>query len=317
VTPGPHLDEDRLSALIDGEATAEDEQHVLACAGCGAKLEAWRTTLGRLTDPVPLLEATQRHVAVEAALAAAGANPAERGAPDAAVEAGVVAEAAGSPPSGTVGSAGEDGSPGQAGSHGGDGSPEEVGSAPVVGAAAPVSLTGYPRRGAARLLRLRVAAAVAAVLVIAGVVVALYHPGGSSDHPTAAPVTSVVPSSGASALAPSGVPATGGVDIDLGAYQDPAALVAGVRARVDSSSLPAPRSPAASGVAPALPPGPTPCLSRAQVYAGVQADSAPALAATATYRGERARVFLFQTARGHTVAVVGVPGCRLLATATY
>jgi hypothetical protein len=300
VTPGPHLDEDRLSALIDGEATAEDEQHVLACAGCGAKLEAWRTTLGRLTDPVPLLDATQRDVAVEAALTAA----------------------ASSPPSGTVGSPEEAGSPGQAGppgeagSSGEVGSPEEAGSAPAVGAAAPVSLS-YRRRGAARLLRPRVAAAVAAVLVIAGVVVALYHPGGGSDHPTAAPVTSVVPSSGASALVPSGVPATGGAGIDLGAYQDPAALVAAVRARVDGSSLPAPRSPAASGVAPALPPGPTPCLSQARAYAGVLADSAPALAATATYRGEPARVFVFQAARGHTVAVVGVPGCRLLATATY
>ena len=127
VTPGPHLDEDRLSAVIDGEATAEDQQHVLACAGCGAKLEAWRTTLGRLTDPVPLPDATQRHVAVEAALAAAAsANPAEPGAPGVAAGAGAVAEAAGSPPAGAAGS------------------PAEAGSPPAVGVATPVSRRAPP-----------------------------------------------------------------------------------------------------------------------------------------------------------------------------
>ena len=300
MTPGPHLDEDRLSAVIDGEATAEDQQHALACAGCGAKLEAWRTTLGRLTDPVPLLDATQRDVAVEAALAAAAsANPAEPGAPGVAAGAGAVAEAAGSPPAGAAGS------------------PAEAGSPPAVGVATPVSLAEHRRRGAAPLLRLRVAAAVAAVLVIAGVAVAVYHPGGSSDHPTAAPVTSVVPSKAASAAVPSGVPATGGAAIDLGAYQDPAALVAAVRAQVDSSSPSAQRSPAASVVAPGLLPAPTPCLSQARADARVPGDSAPALAATATYRGEPARVFVFQAPRGHIVAVVGVPGCRLVATATY
>ena len=114
----------------------------------------------------------------------------------------------------------------------------------------------------------------AAVLVIAGVAVAVYHPGGSSDHPTAAPVTSVVPSQAASAAVPSGVPATGGAAIDLGAYQDPAAPVAAVRAQVELSPS-APRSPAASVVAPGLLPAPTPCLSQARADARVPGDSRP------------------------------------------
>ena len=39
---GPHLDDTRLSALVDGEAAAGDIDHAAACADCAARVAAWQ-----------------------------------------------------------------------------------------------------------------------------------------------------------------------------------------------------------------------------------------------------------------------------------
>jgi hypothetical protein len=46
-------------------------------------------------------------------------------------------------------------------------------------------------------------------------------------------------------------------------------------------------------------------------------QSTPMLDATLTYRGSSARAYVFAIAGRHTVAVMGLPGCRLLAVATF
>ena len=253
---------------------------------------------GLADDPRPLDRsrsttgpATQRHVAVEAALAAAAsANPAEPGAPGGmAAGAGAVAEAAGSPPAGAAGS------------------PAEAGSPPPVGVATPVSLASdppAPRRphcsGCGWRPPWRRCLSSPAWPLPSTTREC------SSDHPTAAPVTSVVPSQAASAAVPSGVPATGVAAIDLGAYQDPTALVAAVQAQVESSNRARRRRGrrARSVVAPGLLPAPTPA-------SGARPAPTPGCGVTVPRRWLRqprtgvgpARVFVFQAPRGHIVAV--------------
>lgn len=48
-----HLDDDRLSALVDGVAEPEDAAHAASCLECGARLAAWQAVVSRVAaDPV-------------------------------------------------------------------------------------------------------------------------------------------------------------------------------------------------------------------------------------------------------------------------
>jgi anti-sigma factor RsiW len=69
VSPTAHLDDGRLSALLDGEASADDVQHADGCPECRTRVASWRAVTTKLVvqpGPVP----AQRDAAVEAALAA-------------------------------------------------------------------------------------------------------------------------------------------------------------------------------------------------------------------------------------------------------
>ncbi len=71
MTISPHLDDNRLSALIDGEADPGDVEHATACAECGARVAAWeeaRRLVAAAPGPPP---APQRDAAVAAALSTA------------------------------------------------------------------------------------------------------------------------------------------------------------------------------------------------------------------------------------------------------
>jgi hypothetical protein len=279
LNPTPHLDDEGLSAVIDGAASPEGEQHARSCADCAASLAAWRRTLEALSVPAPVVDAARRDAAVAAALAGAATS----------------------------------------------------GAASPVG---PVSLADRRHRRRPGFLGSRVAAAAAAVIVVAGVAVGVWRAGGgASSHPPSAAkaATNVVPVAGgpgpnaggaASSAAPipgpgTAPPAPPGAGRDLGAYRDPGGLVAALRARVNlptgTGGTPA---TIASGPSAARPLA-VPCLTQATSDAKVTVGSPPVLAATLTYRGSPARVFVFQVSSGHTAAVVAVPGCRLLALAAF
>lgn len=72
----PHLDDERLSDLIDGVATPTDVDHVAGCADCRARLAAWEAGL-RLVADKPVAPDAVRDAAVAAALAAADEPEAE------------------------------------------------------------------------------------------------------------------------------------------------------------------------------------------------------------------------------------------------
>jgi hypothetical protein len=274
VSPTAHLDDDRLSALLDGEATADDVQHADGCPECRRRVAAWRAVTTKLAvQPGPA--AARRHAAVEAALAAI--EPAVTPLPD-----------------------------------------------------RPTPLAGHRRRRVAFSWP-RFAAAVAAVVVVAGIAVAISHLGGGGAGPasTAAGVTrppagspaapaSATPSQNSSSVVP-----TAGVA--LGSYQDPGGVVAAVRDRLGSTSgaasssgpTPGPPPAAAPVPAPVAAAVPPPCLTQAASGAKVAPQSVPVLDATLTYRGSPARAYVFAHAGRHTVAVVGEPGCGLLAVGSF
>jgi len=66
----PHLDDDRLSALIDGAGDPADIEHAEGCPSCRARLDTWREVRGWLAADPPAPDATRRDAAVAAALAA-------------------------------------------------------------------------------------------------------------------------------------------------------------------------------------------------------------------------------------------------------
>ncbi len=89
MTSGGHLDDGRLSALLDGEAGSADAAHAAACARCAARAAAWREARRLVATSPAVLSPWQRDIAVAAALGAvpaagdeqvplAGAHPGAR-----------------------------------------------------------------------------------------------------------------------------------------------------------------------------------------------------------------------------------------------
>ena len=64
-----HLDEHRLSSLIDGEAPAADVEHAARCPACHARLDAWQQMHAIVAAPPPAPPAEQREAAIAAAMA--------------------------------------------------------------------------------------------------------------------------------------------------------------------------------------------------------------------------------------------------------
>jgi hypothetical protein len=305
--PTSHLDDERLSAMVDGEATPGDEQHVRVCAECAASLVAWRQALEDLAAPVRLVDAARRDAAIDAALlAAAAADDATDTRSAAAGTAATPSAAAGGPTADAEGSA-----------------------------VAPVSLADHRRRRSG-LVGSRVAAAVAAVIVIAGVGIGVWQAGGGgSSHPSAvSSAASNVPaaslpggSASGGATAPSQqptsalrVPAAGtsSASLYLGSYQDSGAVVAALRDRMAPANTGVQASPPQPAKAPPIESAPlSPCLSQAAADARVPAGTTPVLVATLIYRNSPAQVYVFEAGHAHTAAVVGGAGCQLLARASF
>jgi hypothetical protein len=71
VTALEHLDDDRLLALMDGEASSVEVEHAGGCADCQARLAAWQQVQARIAVPPAAAPPEQREAAIAAALAAA------------------------------------------------------------------------------------------------------------------------------------------------------------------------------------------------------------------------------------------------------
>lgn len=66
----PHLDDEMMSAVIDGEASAADLNHAETCEECASKVAAWRGAIALLkAAPAPAVSEARRDHAIEAALA--------------------------------------------------------------------------------------------------------------------------------------------------------------------------------------------------------------------------------------------------------
>ncbi len=68
--PGPHLDDERFSALLDGLAEPSDAAHVDGCPECAARLVGWRKARDLVATAPVVASESRRQAAVEAALAA-------------------------------------------------------------------------------------------------------------------------------------------------------------------------------------------------------------------------------------------------------
>jgi anti-sigma factor RsiW len=74
---GSHLDDERLSALVDDEASAGEEAHAATCPDCAARAAAWRSARDALALAPDPPSAAERAAAVTAALTLAdGMGPA-------------------------------------------------------------------------------------------------------------------------------------------------------------------------------------------------------------------------------------------------
>jgi hypothetical protein len=339
-SPIPHLDDERLSALIDGEATSEETEHAHTCRTCAAALAAWRRTVNAVAEVTPQVEGERRQAAVEAALAAARIEVASGPQPASDGEASPPVEGASGP--GPV-------------SDGGASPPVEAASGPGPvsdgGASAPVVPMASRRRRPAWLSP-SLAAAAAAVIAITGVAIGVATSGGGgTNQPAAAPALTTNPSVAApatrstnpSAAAPAALPtnpaaasagaaasraaptnpagssvASSSVGPNLGSYQDPGGLIPALRERLNAANGVGAGPTASTTVAPPVPVATEPsCLNQAASDARAPAGSPPLLATALTYRGSPAQVFVFQVGGRHMAAVVGVPGCRLLTLAAF
>jgi hypothetical protein len=292
VTATPsHLDEDQLSAALDGELDPEAAEHGDTCDECRARLADWRRVVG-LVAVVPFRPTDDQ---VEEAVRAALASGLEPGRPS-----------AGQVPDATANS--------------------------MAGAAAGASPTAMA--GRRRLVsvspRVRIAAAVAAALIVVGVVaaVASHHgrsgqakataTGSAAASPTSAAssagaasgthgATSAPPRGAERVLPPSALPSPGP---SLPSFESPSSLVAALRAELNAA--PAPGNPRI-----AASPAVETCLAPAAAAAGVPAGTAPGFEATLTYRGSPAEVYVFSVSNRHRAAVVHLSGCQALAVVSF
>ncbi|MCU1373328.1 MAG: hypothetical protein JWO68_614 [Actinomycetia bacterium] len=65
---GDHLDDDALSASLDGEATPAESAHVESCAECRARADELRAAANAIGTPLPAVDGTARDEAIRAAL---------------------------------------------------------------------------------------------------------------------------------------------------------------------------------------------------------------------------------------------------------
>ena len=69
MTP-PHLDDDALSAALDGELSGDVDAHLSGCATCHARLEALARVAAAVGSPLSPRPAEEVDAVIRAALAA-------------------------------------------------------------------------------------------------------------------------------------------------------------------------------------------------------------------------------------------------------
>ncbi len=275
----PHLDDDRLSALIDGEAPPDDLAHAAACPECSTRVVAWRGVSHLVSIPPEPPSGARRDAAVEAALKAGAVHiPASEDYPGARPVPLAARRDRGQP----------------------RGPRARIGSRIAAAAAAVIVIVG-----------------VAVAVSNNGGSSSKSSSAGSTASPStlddraAAPVTPstlVVPSAGAGSQTPGPTAAPSARPEVLSGDQSPASIVRSLQAALAQTpsgiNSIAQASPSALAFAP--------CLNRAAADVGVRSGSVPALEASLTYQGAPAQVFVFPVGAGHVAAVVGGPGCTLL-----
>jgi hypothetical protein len=164
-------------------------------------------------------------------------------------------------------------------------------------------------------------AAAAALLLVAGLGIAVTRSGPHHHAPVASGSTaaSTVPSANASATtgassaqppSASGSAATPVPAESLGSFPDTATLVPVLRARLGEARPGASAAPSSSAGAPR-------CQPVAASETGVAATSVPDLAAVLTYAGTPALVYAYPTPAGHTAVVLSATSCLLLARTSF
>lgn len=302
----PHLDDDTLSALLDGDAATEDRAHLATCSACQAELAALSAVARAVGTPVAPSASAEVDAAVARALGSwddavpaapvGGAPPVARTAP------GAETAVAGTRPGRGMG-------------------------IPGPGAPRPMS-SGDPRRrrrsGRGGLVVGVGAGAVAAAVLLVILLGRLGH--SPSINTVSAPAHhSVVGGSQAptTSIAPSAPAPT-----DLGEQSDATAVARAITAVLSlPSTTPAPttQAPLAASVNGAPTSEPTfstggigsGCDSPAQVALRLPGPETVVYQATLRWRGQPAVAVVFAGPAGRSGAVMSTPTCSLLAVLAF
>jgi hypothetical protein len=288
-----HLDDETLSAAIDGEATDAEQAHVTACPVCQQRAEAFRTVARAVGGPVPPRQAAEVDAAIQAAL-------------DGAVE----PESEGALPAAADGQR-----------------------APRPAAASVGSLELVPARRNPRILAVAAALVVivgGAGLV--GVLSRSSSPAKTStaSRLPAQGGQSIDTAAGANRSAPPAAPVGGaigtpgqllpysGEHANLGSQADPVALARLVNGQIDATGVGqfGTEAGAASAGAASAGPAQPPCLEQGRTASGLAGQQAPLrYAAPLQWRGVDAVVLVFDRPNGGRAGVVMArTGCAPLAS---
>jgi hypothetical protein len=281
----PHLDDEALSAALDGEATAAEQDHLATCAHCRARCDDLAAVARIVAGPV----AGPRPDVVEAAVRRA-LEESDRAASNAAA-------------SGGAGPA--------------TGPPFEPALAPV---SVPPSRLGASRPAPRWLLPVAGIAAAVVIVGLLGIVLSRSsrHTSAATSAPTVAaraatkgasttgvPITTVT-------IAPAARAASG----NLGNQTDPAVVAQIVRGALQAPAPAAGASPAASASAV---PATSPCVAEARRAVGVPAGASAVARYTAVlvWRGVPAVVVVFSPSGGLAGVIMKTAGCSVLAVLPF
>ena len=321
MTSFPHLDDDQLSALVDGEAEPAEIDHVDGCEECGARLALWRAGIGMVGEAPELPPASQIDAAVAAALAASAITVGDKEADGASVP--------------------DMGAPIPIGSGrrrrrpliGGRIAGRAVAAVAAVILVASVAVTVSDREGGKAANQSTAAGAVAtknashAGAAVGNVSGSTGAASGSTSGGAAAGSTSGGAAAGSTTAGSSGsssravaVPGPnsafpGGVGAvpPLGSFPDAAALVGALPPAMNALA----KGTAQTGAPDAFGAAFSSCLAPARTAAKVAAGIEPVFEGTLTYEGSPAQVFVFVASGHHVAAVTRVPGCASLADVTF
>ncbi|HWG74286.1 MAG TPA: hypothetical protein VG184_09555 [Acidimicrobiales bacterium] len=307
-----HLDDEALSAALDGEATPGEIAHLAACEECGRR----RDELGAVSRAVAGATVAARPVdAVDAAVAAALAA---RGSADAAVAAALAAQGSAADPDAAT-AAGHAGavpaaSPAESGAQSApDDGPDRFGAGvrPGRGGAG-----RRPRTWRDRLVSGPAAAAAVIVVLVAGVGFAISSAGGrgpstTADRTASSPHAHTKTAGGSAPAAPPSPSSFAPADA-LGTFSRPLDLEAALEVRL--SRPPTATAGAAQPTPLTTPPTPTASCGAVIAASAAQAGGGPAvLAAPLSYQGHPAEVGVYRQGVGHLAVVVDTGGCTVVA----